>query len=170
MVENMQRKNWYDWKTAGISHKSMRRFRFSFSTAFANQKAACSTSSSTGKRNLLFNTCWAKMEANCGILEATHSGSWSYPTNHFCRGETKHSLITNNVPAQQSTSRALKRVKLRMMAFIHNVFFCTGWSKTIELYALKLAWKTRSFCGTLRTFAIWFVHLRCVAFTSPRAK
>lgn len=119
--------------------------------------------------NSLLNTWRAKMRYNGERIEATHSRSISHATNRLCCGESTHALATKTVPALQSTTSPLEKANLRVMSFIHNMFFWSEWGEGLELDALEPVWETLSSCGRREKFDIWFLHPKYVDFMSSGA-
>lgn len=115
----------------------MWRFISSFSVALKNLKAACSTPSFSVTPDSLFNTCWAKTNANYERIEAIRSKSRPHSANRLCSGRSIHVINDGNVSVQQFKTRPPERVNLRKMSYIHNMFFCSGRSSTLEMHALK---------------------------------
>lgn len=154
MVECTQQKCYRNKKPARVSHKSIRHLRPSSFLTLTNVKAACYTSSSMVINDFLFNTLQAKMRANCGRLKATHFKSRLLPTNCLFCGRRIHALATENILSQQFSTRPSGRAHLRIMPFIHDMFFCSRRSKSLELNAQEPVRKINSFCCRLGTFDI----------------
>lgn len=71
----------------------------------------------------LFDTWQAELSAKFERLEAIHSESRSHQTNCMCFGRSIQAIATENVPAQQSTTRPIGRVSLQMMFYIQKNSF-----------------------------------------------
>lgn len=122
--------------------------------ALKDEKAAYYTSSFPIMSDLLFKICRARTKANCGRLKVTHSESRSHPKNRLCCGRSVHVLAIESARAQLSTTRLQRRVNLRIVSFMHNMFFRSRRSNTLELDILKPARKNCSSCSRRKSFVI----------------
>lgn len=109
-----------------VSHASMQRYRLSLLIAFKNVKADCCEFSSLVVPDFFSNSRWSKTSTNWRRREVTHIESRSHKTNRFCCSKRIQAIAAENIPAQQITIRAHRRVHLRMMPFNHRMFFCSG--------------------------------------------
>lgn len=141
----------------------MKRSRASSFVALTNVEAICYPSSSPIVSDSLFTTRRANMRANCGSLKRRSLGP-GHIQQTTCAMVEAYALAIENLPTQQLTARPPVKVNMCMMSFIHNTFFRSKQSNSLEPDAIESARKTRSSCGRRGPFGIWFVHLWFVDF------
>lgn len=132
-----------------------------------HRKAVCCTSPSVVVSQSLFYTWWADKKVNRGRSEVRRTESRSHVTICPSCGRSTHVLATETKPAQQSTTRPLRKINLEMTWIIHGIFFCYRQYKTLKPDALEPAWNSHSSCRGCVLFDVWFVHLGCINFILP---